>query len=117
MSSLPSQGGIPISEVPESDSPAVLSPARSEVSNLDAESVSPKSSVGSEQSLTTQVGGSIIEVCIIPQMLLRRLEVTSHQATDRLFDCSCSLGIDPTCSPNPRCQQAAPTQALPPVLT
>lgn len=41
----------------ENGSPGLLSPARSDMSNGDAESVSPRSSVSSEQSLTTQVRG------------------------------------------------------------
>ena len=44
----------------ENGSPVLLSPARSEMSNGDAESVSPRSEVSSEQSLTTQVGGQMI---------------------------------------------------------
>lgn len=38
----------------------MLGPARSEMSDGDAESVSPRSSVSSEQSLTTQVGGQVM---------------------------------------------------------
>ncbi|KAL3136443.1 hypothetical protein ABBQ38_005698 [Trebouxia sp. C0009 RCD-2024] len=46
-----------LSNVGESEdgSPGLLSPAQTEVTNGDAESVSPRSSVGSEQSLTTQL--------------------------------------------------------------
>ena len=61
----------------ENGSTGLLSPARSEVSNGDAESISPRSSVSSEQSLTTQVGGQA--TCF------QDVKVVCNMATSTLF--------------------------------
>lgn len=93
-----------LSNVGESEdgSPGLLSPAQTEVTNGDAESVSPRSSVGSEQSLTTQVRDCDLDC-------RSHTCKKGHQARPEC-DYSCSLDIDPISLLRRPCQQIALVQ-------